>query len=116
MQRNTQIRPGQVDWSERGRYVSQRHGIELEQSDEALGDPDRVVIDPDYNSVSGRSTRVVGFSMSAVLSSLSSSCSTTTSCAGSMPGYRTAAIGGCMRKDVHDEEAQRAPEGGGRRR
>lgn len=65
MQSNTQIRPGQVDWSVRGSYVALRHGLTQQQTDEALGDPDRVVIDPDYNSVSGRSIRVIGFSMSA---------------------------------------------------
>lgn len=65
MQRNTQIQPGRVDWSVRGPYIAQRHGIARQQADEALADPDRVVIDPDYNSASGRSTRVIGFSMSA---------------------------------------------------
>ena len=34
-----------------------------EEADEALLDPERVVIDPDYNSTSGRSIRVIGFSI-----------------------------------------------------
>ena len=35
------------------------------QANEALSDPERVVIDPDYNRTSGRSTRIVGFSATA---------------------------------------------------
>ena len=33
-----------------------------EEADEAHGDPERVVIYPDYNSTSGRSVRIIGFS------------------------------------------------------
>jgi len=35
-----------------------------EDADEALLDPVRIVIDPDYNSTSGRSVRIIGFSRS----------------------------------------------------
>lgn len=34
-------------------------------ADEALGDANRVVINPDYNSTTGRSVRVIGYSMLA---------------------------------------------------
>jgi uncharacterized DUF497 family protein len=40
----------------------EKHGVTPEEADEALGDPQRVVIDPDYNSTSGRSVRIIGFS------------------------------------------------------
>lgn len=42
--------------------MARRHGITPLIADDALGDVDRVVIDPDYNSASGRSVRVIGFS------------------------------------------------------
>ncbi|MHB2022774.1 MAG: transposase [Mycobacteriales bacterium] len=51
-----------VDWSHRGAYMTQRHGIAPEVANDALGDVNRVVIDPDYNSTSGRSVRIIGFS------------------------------------------------------
>jgi len=51
-----------VDWSERGAYMSGRHGITPAAADEALNDPERLVIDPDYASQSGRTVRVVGYS------------------------------------------------------
>ena len=54
-----------VDWSLRGEYMRRRHGISSEAADEALGDANRVVIDPDYNSTSGRSVRIIGYSMIA---------------------------------------------------
>ena len=38
-----------------------RHGISTMVADEALTDPNRVVIDPDYGSVGGGSVRVVGY-------------------------------------------------------
>lgn len=41
------------------------HGITPEVAHEALEDPDRVVIDPDYNSRSGQSVRIIGFSTTA---------------------------------------------------
>lgn len=54
-----------VDWSRRGAYMKRKHGITPAIADEALEDPNRVVIDPDYNSASGKSVRIIGFSVSA---------------------------------------------------
>ena len=51
-----------VDWSDRGSYMRARHGISSAVADDALADPNRVVIDPDYASVTGRSVRVIGYS------------------------------------------------------
>jgi hypothetical protein len=50
-----------VDWSLRGAYMKQRHGITAEVANDALGDVNRVVIDTDYNSTTGRSVRIIGF-------------------------------------------------------
>lgn len=54
-----------VDWSQRGAYMQRKHGIAPAIAEEALEDPNRVVIDPDYNSESGRSVRIIGFSVTA---------------------------------------------------
>lgn len=54
-----------VDWSKRGEYMQRRHGIAPEVANDALGDPERVVIDPDYNSSTGESVRIIGFSILA---------------------------------------------------
>jgi uncharacterized DUF497 family protein len=54
-----------VDWSHRGDYMAERHGVTVEQADEALADPDALVFDPDYASQSGRSVRTIGWSGSA---------------------------------------------------
>lgn len=54
-----------VDWSDRGAYMQARHGISAAVAVDALADPDCVVIDPDYASVTGRSVRVIGYSMLA---------------------------------------------------
>ncbi len=51
-----------VDWSDRGAYMQARHGISATAADDALADPNRVVVDPDYASVTGRSVRVIGYS------------------------------------------------------
>ena len=51
--------------SQRGAYTRQRHGSTLEGATDRLGDPNRVLIDPDYNSTSGRSIRIIGFSTMA---------------------------------------------------
>lgn len=42
-----------------------KHGITSVVADEALGDPNLVVVDPDYNSTSGQSVRIIGFSPTA---------------------------------------------------
>lgn len=52
-----------VDWSQRGDYMSEKHGVTVAQANEALQDPERVVINPDYNSQSGRSVRIIGYSL-----------------------------------------------------
>jgi hypothetical protein len=54
-----------VNWSQRGAYMQRKHGVAPAIADEALEDPNRVVIDPDYNSESGRSVRIIGFSVTA---------------------------------------------------
>jgi hypothetical protein len=54
-----------VDWSQRRAYMQRKHGVAAAIADEALEDPSRVVIDPDYNSESGRSVRIIGFSVTA---------------------------------------------------
>lgn len=51
-----------VDWTHRGAYMRRRHGITPEVANDALADANRVVIDPDYNSASGRSVRIIGYS------------------------------------------------------
>ena len=55
----------EFDWSKRGGHMQDAHGITPEIADEALEDPNRVVIAPDYNSESGRSVRIIGFSVTA---------------------------------------------------
>lgn len=54
-----------VDWTHAAAHMEDNHGITPEVADDALGDPDRVVIDPDYDSTSGRSVRIIGFSVLA---------------------------------------------------
>ena len=41
------------------------HGISVQVANDALADPARVVIDPDYNSRTGRSVRIIGYLMLA---------------------------------------------------
>ena len=53
---------GHADRSQRGEYIVAKHDVTPEEADEAIADPERMVIDPDYNSTSGRSARVIGFS------------------------------------------------------
>jgi uncharacterized DUF497 family protein len=55
---------GHIDWSHRADYIVAKHGVTSDEADEAVGDPERIVIDPDYNSTSGRSVRIIGFSPS----------------------------------------------------
>ena len=40
--------PESVDWSRRGKYMFERHGVSVSIADDVLSDPNRVVIDPDY--------------------------------------------------------------------
>ena len=53
-----------ADWSRRGDYIA-KHGVTPAQADEATADPERVVIDPDPASKSGRSVRIVGYATTA---------------------------------------------------
>lgn len=53
------------DWSKRAEYVRSRHGIELAWADEAVEDDHAVWLTPDPASRSGRSVRVIGYSITA---------------------------------------------------
>lgn len=53
-----------VDWSERAEYIWVKHQTTSVQADEALVDPDRVVVDPEPASLSGGSVRTIGYSPS----------------------------------------------------
>jgi hypothetical protein len=55
----------EVDWSERGEYIYVKHRVLPQWADEALNDPKAVVFDPDYNAISGRSVRTIGYSSGA---------------------------------------------------
>ena len=52
-----------IDWRHRGEYIA-KHGLTPGVADEAFADPNRLVIDPDPASVSGRTIRVIGWSSS----------------------------------------------------
>lgn len=54
-----------VDWSHRRDYIVAKHGVTSVEADEAIADPDRVVLDPDPASESGRSVRIIGYSTTA---------------------------------------------------
>ena len=53
-----------VDWSHRREHLAET-GVTVEQANEALGDPEMLVIDPDPRSVTGESVRVIGYSSTA---------------------------------------------------
>jgi uncharacterized DUF497 family protein len=53
-----------ADWSHRGDYIA-KHGVNPAEADEAIADPDRVVLSPDPASKSGRGVRVIGYSITA---------------------------------------------------
>lgn len=48
-----------------GPYIVEKHGLTAGDANEAVDDPERIVIEPDYSSTSGRSVRIIGFSQSA---------------------------------------------------
>lgn len=50
-----------ADWSKAAEHIAHR-GITPAMANEALDDPDAVVVDPDYNSESGLGVRTIGFS------------------------------------------------------
>lgn len=56
----------ELDWRHRGSYIA-KHDMTPEWADEAFADPNRVVIDPDPASHSGRTIRVIGWSVSIQL-------------------------------------------------
>lgn len=53
-----------ITWGEDRSEHLARHGVTIEQAEEALADPERVVIRPDYASISGRGIRTIGWSAS----------------------------------------------------
>ena len=53
-----------VDWSVRGSYMQERHGITPAEADEALQDQFQVILIPDPASTSGRGIRVIGWAES----------------------------------------------------
>jgi uncharacterized DUF497 family protein len=52
-----------VIWADGGEHIA-RHNVTVAQANEALADPNAVVIDPDYASKTGRSIRTIGYSPS----------------------------------------------------
>jgi uncharacterized DUF497 family protein len=53
-----------VDWSHRREHVAEK-GLTVDQANEALEDPERLVIGPDPRSVTGDSVRIIGYSSTA---------------------------------------------------
>lgn len=53
-----------ADWSYRGDYIWKR-GLTPTEANEALEDPERIVLTPDPASQSGRGVRVIGYSSTA---------------------------------------------------
>ena len=52
-----------IHWRLRGGYIA-KHGLTPEVADEDFADPNRLVIDPDPASISGRTIRIIGWSSS----------------------------------------------------
>jgi uncharacterized DUF497 family protein len=53
-----------LNWSHRGDYIA-KHGVSQAEADEAIADPDRVMLSPDPASKSGRGVRIIGYSITA---------------------------------------------------
>ena len=53
-----------IDWRHRGDYIA-KHGLTPDIADQAFNDPNRLMIDPDPASVSGRTVRIIGWATSA---------------------------------------------------
>lgn len=51
-----------VDWTHGEGHMWEKHGVTVAEANEALRDPMRVLIDPDYNSKTGQSARIIGWS------------------------------------------------------
>jgi hypothetical protein len=54
-----------ADWSHRRDYIIAKHRVTPAQAEEALADPDRLVLVPDPASKSGRGVRIIGYSTTA---------------------------------------------------
>ncbi len=50
----------EANWLYRGDYMRVRHGVTPGEANQALSDPERVTIEPDPSSLSGRGVRVIG--------------------------------------------------------
>ena len=61
----TDVVPESADWAHGAAHMWDAHRISPLEADEALADPMRVVITPDYNSISGRTARTIGRSRAA---------------------------------------------------
>jgi hypothetical protein len=53
-----------ADWTHRGDYIGKRN-LTPTMANQALADPNRLVINPDPASNSGRSVRIIGYSITA---------------------------------------------------
>ena len=51
-----------VDRTYAADHMLEKHGVTVVEANEALRDPERIVIEPDYNSKSGNSIRIIGYS------------------------------------------------------
>jgi hypothetical protein len=49
-----------ANWLYRGEYMGMRHGVTPDEANQALCDPERVIVEPDPSSLSGRGVRVIG--------------------------------------------------------
>lgn len=54
---------GDVDWTNGALHMWHSHGVSVREAEEALTDPNAVLFDPDPASNSGRSVRIVGYSV-----------------------------------------------------
>lgn len=54
-----------VDWPARARQHAANHGLTVDSCTEAVTDPDRLVIDPDSKSETGKSFKIIGWSRQA---------------------------------------------------
>lgn len=46
-------------------HMLSKHHVTVEEANQALRDPERIVIEPDYASTSGQSARIIGYSETA---------------------------------------------------
>jgi hypothetical protein len=50
-----------LDWRYGADHMWEKHGVTVREANEAVRDPDRVLVNPDYNSQSGRTVRIIGY-------------------------------------------------------